>query len=207
MPIGKIKITSRAKAAIAAALVAAFASGWASTSGDRPVTPVAIHKAIDKGQVPPAVVMAVKVIKSWEGLRTKAYLDTLPKKPVWTVCYGETLNIKSGMTFTPDQCERMLIKRVIHDYYLPLVDGVRDFGLAPDSVQASMISGGYNYGVVKVMRSSGAGFVSKHQYHTACLALTAYNMVGGARLDGLVHRRENGDAQRIGEAELCVSGL
>jgi GH24 family phage-related lysozyme (muramidase) len=207
MPIGKIKITARARAAIAAALVAAFASGWASTSGDRPVTPVAIHKAIDKGQVPPAVIMAVKVIKSWEGLRTKAYLDTLPKKHVWTVCYGETLNIKASDRFTPEQCEKMLIKRVIHDYYLPLVDKVKDFGLAPDSVQASMISGGYNYGVFKVANSGGAGWVEKHQYHTACLALTAYNKAGGKILPGLVNRRENGDASRIGEAELCVSGL
>ncbi|WP_245499138.1 lysozyme [Mesorhizobium sp. M1A.F.Ca.ET.072.01.1.1] len=167
-----------------------------------------IRAAIDKGYVPPAVKLAVEqLIMPWEGLRTKAYLDTLPKKPVWTVCYGETLGVKKGMKFTPAECEAKLIERVIFDYYLPLVDGVPGYIGAPVSLQASMISGAYNYGVQRQIDSTTADRVGDRRYHDACLAQTAFNKAGGRVLPGLVKRRENGDAQRIGEAELCVSGL
>ncbi|TPJ51689.1 lysozyme [Mesorhizobium sp. B2-6-4] len=167
-----------------------------------------IHQQVAAGKVPPAVKLAVEeMIMPWEGLRLTAYLDTLPKKPVWTVCHGETLNIKKGMKFTREQCVAMLIKRVTHDYYLPLVDGVKDYAVAPVSVQASLLSGAYNYGVKAAKNSTGADWISKHNYLRACSALTAFNKAGGVRLDGLVNRRENGDKNRKGEAEICVSGL
>lgn len=38
-------------------------------------------------------------------------------------------------------------------------------------------------------------------------AATVFNRVGGRMVIGLVNRREMGDPSRIGEAELCVSGL
>ena len=45
------------------------------------------------------------------------------------------------------------------------------------------------------------------RYHDSCLAATAWDKAGGQVLIGLVNRREMGDAKRIGEAELCVTGL
>ncbi|TGP14678.1 lysozyme [Mesorhizobium sp. M2D.F.Ca.ET.233.01.1.1] len=69
--------------------------------------------------MPPTVKLAAKqLIMPWEELRTAAYLDTLPKRPVWTVCYGEALAVKKGMKFTPDagRLEAKLIQRVIYDY-------------------------------------------------------------------------------------------
>ncbi|RWB68361.1 lysozyme [Mesorhizobium sp.] len=173
------------------------------------ITPaMEIRAAIDKGYVPPAIKLAVEqLIMPWEGLRTTAYLDTLPKKHIWTVCYGETLGVKKGMKFTKAECESKLIDRVIYDYYLPLVDGVPGYIDAPISLQASMISGAYNYGVQRQIDSTTADRVGERRYHDACLAQTAFNRAGGRVLPGLVKRRENGDAQRIGEAELCVSGL
>jgi lysozyme len=101
----------------------------------------------------------------------------------------------------------MLIKRVTHDYYLPLVDGVKDYWQAPITVQASMISGAYNFGAPGQTKSRTARFVTRHEYRQACEAQTAWNKAGGEVLPGLVRRREMGDAQRLGEAELCVSGL
>ncbi|MGX9144967.1 lysozyme [Mesorhizobium sp. 128a] len=220
MPINKIVPTGRARKAIAAVLIAASAAGgWSYSHQPAAPEPAAIHRtvitpameiraAIDKGYVPPAVKLAVEqLIMPWEGLRTTAYLDTLPKKHVWTVCYGETLGVKRGMKFTKADCETKLIQRVIFDYYLPLVDGVDGYINAPISLQASMISGAYNYGVQRQIDSTTADRVGEHRYHDACIAQTAFNRAGGRVLPGLVHRRENGDTDRIGEAELCVSGL
>ncbi|WP_454623470.1 hypothetical protein [Brucella anthropi] len=40
-----------------------------------------------------------------------------------------------------------------------------------------------------------------------CNAMTAFNRAGGKVGEGLRKRRERGDAQRIGELELCLAGL
>jgi lysozyme len=45
------------------------------------------------------------------------------------------------------------------------------------------------------------------QYRKGCEAQTAWNKAGGQKVRGLVLRREMGDDQRMGEAELCVTGL
>ncbi|RWE37475.1 lysozyme [Mesorhizobium sp.] len=212
MPIGRISGSRRGVLAVAAAAAFAISSGWTAYVSSLSGTPEqVIHQAIERGYVPPAVRLAVdKLIKPWEGLRLTAYQDSVK---VWTICWGETKGVKAGMRATPEECDAMLIKRVIHDYYLPLVDNVKDFAKAPDSVQASMISGAYNFGVgSKKPRRGQIGsrtseFVSAHQYRNACEAQTAWNKAGGDVLPGLVKRREMGDAQRLGEAELCVSGL
>lgn len=221
LPISKIKATLRGRNAVAAAIVFAGASGWtayhqayeatvpAPTVHRMVITPaMEIHGAIDKGYVPPAVKLAVdQLIAPWEGLRTTAYLDRLPKIPVWTVCYGDTLGVKAGMKFSVADCKARLMQRVIYDYYLPLVDGVPGFTEAPISVQAAMISGAYNYGVARVKSSTAAKSVAKHQWQKTCLDLTAYNRAGGVVLEGLDRRRKMGDRERLGEAELCFSGL
>jgi GH24 family phage-related lysozyme (muramidase) len=47
----------------------------------------------------------------------------------------------------------------------------------------------------------------KGEWRKACEAQTAWNKAGGQVVGGLIKRREMGDAQRAGEAEVCVSGL
>jgi lysozyme len=49
--------------------------------------------------------------------------------------------------------------------------------------------------------------VTLKHYQSACVAQTAFNKAGGKIVQGLVYRREMGDAQRLGEAETRVSGL
>ncbi|MBA1141768.1 lysozyme [Mesorhizobium neociceri] len=206
MPINKIRATARGRAAIVAVMVAAISGAWGAWISTHPtITPAAIHQAIDEGITPPAVQLAIdRLIIPWEGLRLVAYRDSVG---VWTICYGETLGVYQGMRATLPECKEKLVRRVINDFYLPLVDGVKDYVIAPDSVQASMISGAYNFGAPGQKKSRTARFVTAHQYRQACEAQTAWNKAGGAVLPGLVKRREMGDAQRLGEAELCVSGL
>ncbi|OWV99984.1 lysozyme [Rhizobium sp. R693] len=215
MPINKIVASKRGKAAAAAAIVAAGISGWTAFTGAKPapahpeITPAIIHAAVAKGITPPAVELAIKeLIKPWEGVKLTAYIDIVG---VVTVCWGETLidgkSVKLGTTFTLEQCDAMLIQRVIRDYFLPLVDKVDGFAQAPYTVQASMTSGAYNFGTPAQIRSTAAKKVGKNEYKDACEAQTAFNKAGKMIVRGLVLRREMGDAQRIGEAELCVSGL
>lgn len=206
MPINKITSTKRGKAAVAATMAAAIASGWAIIAGGSyPDSSAEIRSAIAKGVTPPAVTLAIdKLIKPWEGVHTRAYLDIVG---VPTICWGETKGVKLGMTKTLAECDAMLKSRVINDYYLPLVDRVRGFPKAPVSVQASMVSGAYNFGASGQINSTASRHVSAGNWRAACIAQTAWNKAGGKVVRGLVNRREMGDAQRLGEAETCVSGL
>lgn len=189
MPINKIVATKRGKAAVAALVGAA----------------VSIGGLFMPAAQPPAVSLAVNhLIKPWEGLHLTAYKDIVG---VWTICYGETKGVKPGMRKSKSECEAMLTRRVTADYYVPLTKCVSGFTKAPVSVQASLTSGAYNFGVGAACKSTAARMVSAGRYRDACLAQTAFNKAGGRVVKGLVNRREMGDKQRIGEAELCVSGL
>ncbi|RWO20646.1 lysozyme [Mesorhizobium sp.] len=190
MPINKIVSSKRAKAAIAAVLAGGLAVGG----------------AIWPASTPPAVALAVNaLIVPWEGLVLKSHWDRYAK--IWDICYGETNGIGPGMTKTKAECDAMLIKRVTNDYYKPLTKCIAGFDDKPISLQASLISGAYNFGVGAACKSTAARHTRDGKYRLACEAQTAFNRAGGQVVNGLVKRREMGDAQRIGEAELCVSGL
>ena len=194
MPIHKITSTRRGKAAIAAVLAGISAGSYAAYNAYAP-----------NGQMDPAVVLAAeKLIMPWEGLRTNAYLDSVG---IPTICWGETKNVRLGMTKTPAECRDMLISRTFSDYQQPIVKCAPKLAQAPVSVRAAMISGSYNFGVGAWCRSTAKRMIDASEWNAACEAQTAFNKAGGRVLTGLVNRREMGDAQRIGEAELCVSGL
>jgi lysozyme len=145
----------------------------------------------------------------------KAHWDPFAK--IYDIGYGETMidgkPITPEMTITQAQAEARLKQRVYRNYYLPLTNCIDGFERKPVSLQASMTSGAYNFGVGSVKSgkgvcgSSAARFARIDRYREACEAQTAFNKAGGRIVNGLVKRREMGDAQRIGEAELCVSGL
>jgi len=198
MPINKIVATKRGKAAIAAALIAAAAGGWQSIKDTSPTV------------FPPAVILAQKaLIETWEGVVLEAHYD--PYAKIYDICYGKTrLNgkpIAKGMRFTKQQCADFLKQDLFNDYYLPLSKQVPQYVTFPISVQASQLSGAYNFGVGGMVRSKAMEAAKQGKWREACEKQTAWNRAGGQVVQGLIKRREMGDAQRIGEAELCVSGI
>ena len=194
MPINKIVSSKRAVAAILAAGIAAMTAGYTTLDRATAFSP------------PPAVLLATNaLIIPWEGLVLKSHWDRYAK--IWDICYGETKGITAGMVKTKAECVDMLKRRVFTDYYLPLTKRIPGFTSFPMSVQAAMISGAYNFGVQGMVGSRAAKLAVAGQFRAACEAQTAWNKAGGQVVNGLVKRREMGDAQRIGEAEICVSGL
>ena len=198
MPINKIVATKRGKAAIAAALIAAAAGGWHSFRD----TSATVH--------PPAVILAQKaLIETWEGEVLTAHWDPFAK--IYDICFGKTtLNgkpITKDMKFTEQQCADFLGDDLYTDYYVPLTKRVPQYTGFPVSVQAAQLSGAYNFGVGGMANSKAMDAAKQGKWREACEKQTAWNRAGGQVVQGLVRRREMGDAQRIGEAELCVSGL
>ena len=196
MPINKIVATKRGKSAVAGAMFAAVLAAGGSYFAE-PERPAAVILATDT------------LIKPWEGLVLKSHWD--PYAKIYDICYGETRldgkPVQPGVTKTKAECDAILEERVKRDYYEPLVREVPGFTRFPVSVQASMISGAYNFGVSGMVNSTAARLAVAGKYREACEAQTAWNKAGGRVVQGLVKRREMGDAQRAGEAEVCVSGL
>ena len=58
-----------------------------------------------------AAVIAVLVVMTgrWEGLELKAYRDVVG---VWTICYGETLDVQPGDVATKAECDRQFAERL-----------------------------------------------------------------------------------------------
>lgn len=192
MPINKIKPSKRASAAIAA-VVAASVGGYVTIFGGY--------------SVPADAALAVKIIQPWEGRSLKAYYDSLAKPPVWTICDGDTNNVKPGMVETPDGCDKRLATKLVKDYRAPLVKCTGNWDDRPLAWRAAMISLAWNIGTGGACNSSAFKLAQVGKYRESCEAATAWNKAGGKVLRGLVLRREMGDENRIGEAELCVSGL
>lgn len=191
MPINRIAPTARGKAAIASALLMAAGAGW----------------GLVPGATPPEVILArTTLVRPWEGRELRAYFDQIAKPPVWTVCDGDTKHVTPNMLETPEGCDKRLDERLA-EFVKPLRKCFPNWDSAPISWRAMEISLSYNAGVGAGCNSTAAALGRNGRFHESCLAATAYNRAGGKIIVGLVKRREMGDATRIGEAELCESGL
>jgi GH24 family phage-related lysozyme (muramidase) len=155
-----------------------------------------------------AVVLASQtLVQPWEGRALRAYLDTVAKPPVWTICDGDTQNVRRGMVETPAGCDKRLKRRMTKEFEPALQECVEGFHDKPVSWQAMMLSLAWNVGSHAACKSKAAEYGRRGLYMASCVAATAFNRAGNRVVIGLVKRRGMGDASRIGEAELCVSGL
>lgn len=190
MAPSNLRPTKRAGAAIAAVIAASVGGYVLLPGGDK---------------VPPAVALAMDtLVQPWEGRELRAYRDVVG---VWTICDGDTDNVRPGMVETPAGCDKRLRTRLVRDFYAPLTRCIAGFEAKPLSWQAMMTSLAYNVGVGATCNSTAARLGRAGQYRASCEAATAFNRAGGKVLIGLQRRREMGDATRIGEGELCVTGL
>lgn len=162
-------------------------------------------KAALAGAVGAVALATTALIQPWEGLVLKSHWDRYAK--IWDICYGETKGVTAGMVKTKAECDAMLNKRVMNDFYIPLTRCIAGFEDKPLSWQATAVSLSYNVGVGAVCGSTAAKLARDGKYKESCQAMTRFNRAGGEVVSGLVKRRTNGDAQRIGEQELCEAGL
>ena len=140
--------------------------------------------------------MAIGIVGSFEGLRTKSYSDIVG---VWTACYGETRNIRPGMTFTKPECDRMLADRLVE-----FETNMRACLKAPDSIPdkpyVAFVSLSYNIGSRAFCGSSVAKKANAGDLRGACDAILLWNRAGGKEIPGLTRRRQE-------ERALCLGGV
>lgn len=197
MPVNKLRPTKRASAAIAA-IAAVTIGGYVALSGGE--------------KVPDDVALAMSVAKPWEGRMLRAYPDPATGGAPWTICDGDTQGVKPGMVETPAGCDKRTARRFL-EFRGDLIACVPGFVDKPLSWRGMMLSLSYNIGSGKGKKQGGtcnstaARLGIAGDYIGSCNAATAFNKANSRVFIGLVKRREMGDATRIGEGELCVSGL
>ncbi|KAB2662746.1 lysozyme [Brucella tritici] len=141
-------------------------------------------------------ISAVAFIGTQEGLRLKSYPDIIG---VWTACYGETKNIKPGMTFTKPQCDKMLADRLV-EFETNMRSCLKAPDQIPDKPYLAFLSLAYNIGSPTFCKSTIARKANAGDLSGACDAITLYNRAGGKVVKGLVDRRER-------ERAYCKAGI
>lgn len=146
------------------------------------------------GKQAAAAAIAVTLIASWEGLRTKAYLDPIG---IPTICYGHIQGVQIGDVKTVKECETLLNGEMMH--YLQGVRRMATVNISPEEL-AAYTSFSYNVGLDAFRRSTLLSKLNAGDRVGACDQLMRWVYAGGRKLQGLVNRRE-------AERELCLSGL
>lgn len=131
--------------------------------------------------------VAVTMVAGFEGLRTQAYKDPVG---IPTVCYGETLGVKMGDTFTPTQCKQMLEARLVGGFYAGVVACVPNLAQQSGERIAAHVSLAYNIGVGAYCKSSVARLANAGYWNESCDAFLKFRYAKGIPLPGLTTRRE-----------------
>jgi GH24 family phage-related lysozyme (muramidase) len=200
MPNNKLRATPRAKALIAS-IVALAVGGYVTIFPGQP-------------KVHDDTALAIKTAMPWEGRQLVAYFDRIAKPPVWTICDGDTDDVQPGLVETSAGCDQRTAMKMEKRYRPALVSCVDKWDDQPLSWRGMMLSLSWSIGVVGACNSTAKRVVNdairlgkQPDYLASCNAAIAFNKAGGRMIVGLAKRREMGDASRIGEGELCVSGL
>jgi lysozyme len=141
-----------------------------------------------------AGILAVTNVGKDEGLRLKAYRDLVN---VPTACFGETLGIKMGMTFTKAQCDELLLKRL--DEFAGKVEHCVKKPMS-DRTLVAFTSMAYNVGSGGFCGSTTVRLYNAGQFVEACRAMGYWNKAGGRVIPGLTARRAR-------ETAMCLEGL
>jgi GH24 family phage-related lysozyme (muramidase) len=159
---------------------------------------------------------ATYVVIPWEGTELRAYPDPASGGAPYTICNGDTEGVVKGMVETPAGCQKRTVRQLLK-FRADLVACIPHYESGPLSWRASMQALAYNIGSGRgkaaggVCNSTAAKFAAVRDYRKSCEAATVYDKarIKGklTPMRGLTARRGMGDAARIGEGELCVSGL
>jgi lysozyme len=126
---------------------------------------------------------AIDLIKSFEGLRLKAYICP---GGVWTIGYGHTGGVKAGQTVTREHAEAMLIADLVR--YQEGVDAAIRVPLN-DNEYGALVSFCYNVGYGALAKSTLAKLLNGGDRKGAAAQFMRWTRGGGKVLPGLTRRR------------------
>lgn len=163
------------------------------------LTPDQVTKAAAGGAAALALAASLAISSVWEGYSATPYKDPIG---ILTVCRGETH--VPMRRYTDAECDAIDTGRM-----KSRLEEVRRInpGIAADPYQwAAHASLANNIGIANYGRSGTLRLYKQGRKREACEAMAAWRLAGGRVWRGLVLRR-SGDATRLGEIELCKTGM
>ena len=140
------------------------------------------------------IALLVALTGPWEGLELKAYRDIVG---VWTICYGETLNVEPGDVATKAECDRTFTERL--EEFRAGIDKCMTVN-PPIGVEVAVVDLAYNMGERAVCQSTLMRKLNAGDFRGACDELLKWVRAGGKVVQGLVNRRRDFH-------KLCISAL
>lgn len=134
------------------------------------------------------------IVQPWEGRELQAYRDIVG---VWTICDGDTNNVRPGQVATNAECDSRLAHNLAA--YEAGLDRCLNVAL-PAKVKAAFISWTYNVGVGAACSSTLVRLANAGDIAGACNQLPRWNRAGGKEVRGLTNRRQ-------AEQALCLEGV
>lgn len=125
----------------------------------------------------------IDLIKSFEGLRLEAYLDSVN---VPTIGYGHTRNVRLGQTITVEQAEAFLMED-IHEFELAIQRLVH-INLTQNQFDA-LVSFTFNVGIGNLKKSTLLKKLNTGDIAGAANEFNKWVYAGKQKLKGLVKRR------------------
>ena len=125
----------------------------------------------------------IELIKSFEGLRLAAYLDSVD---VPTIGYGHTKGVKMGDTCTEAEAEAFLVADLADAE--GCVNRLVSVPLTQNEYDA-LVSFTYNLGCGTLKKSTLLRLLNESNYDAAALEIRKFNRAGGVPLAGLTRRR------------------
>lgn len=139
----------------------------------------------------------IALIKRNEGCRLEAYTDITG---VWTIGFGDTLNVRPGMTITQQDAEERLVTRLANEFEPAVADAI---GSTP-TTQAqfdAMVSLAWNIGPAAFKKSTVAREHRAGNYQAAADAFRLWTQAGGRYVAALAKRREKERALYLSAAQ------
>lgn len=132
------------------------------------------------------------LIKKWEGVKTRAYLDSVKIPTIGIGFIRYTLGAKAGQKVRMgDTLTEAEIKAEFLNQVKTYEDGVRQ-AVRTELTQSQFnacVSLCYNIGVMAFAKSSVVRLLNEKRYRAACEAFALWDKAGGHFVQGLANRR------------------
>lgn len=125
----------------------------------------------------------IRLIKAFEGLRLRAYRDAVG---IWTIGYGTTSGVRSGMVITEAEAERLL-RRDVEKFERAVISAVNVS--INDNQFSALVCFSYNVGAGALRESTLLRLLNRGDYNGAANQFPRWNRAGGRVLAGLTRRR------------------
>lgn len=146
------------------------------------------------------VAAAIGFTGGYEGLKYTAYQDTTGR---WSLCYGDTYNVKKGQTATLAECNTRLFNQ-LRNHNKPFESLPKQL---PDNVHLAMLDYVYNVGATNATSSTLWKYLKAGEWENACNQLPRWRFVGGMDCAKSGSKCTGVYRRRLDEQKVCLGKL